>query len=684
MFGWYAPRVPDEQPGARGAGARRGSKRVLFGVLAVYAALAVVAYLPTLPLNGSHTQICTCGDTAQEVWFLAWVRFSLTHGHSLFYSNWVLYPSGVNLMDNTAMTLLGLIVTPVTVLAGPVAAYNLVLRAGFTLSALAMFVVMRRVVRWWPAAFAAGLLYGFSPFMVGQGLSHEFLVFAPIPPLVLGILLDVLGPARMRAHRAGLLLGVLFAAQLLIASETFVMMVLFSVVGVALALCYRGARARIGHLLRTAAWGVGACAALAAYPVYFFLTGPQHVVGSPHPLRQLRLWHGDLLGALLPTSLMRFAPPLLERIGAHLVHGNLQENGTYLGLPLVLITIGLGIACRRRPVTVVASVLAVLSYALSLGSPIYIANHDTGVPGPFALLARVPVLQDVETARFSLFTVLFVAVVLGTGLDRLRYPVASAAATAVPAGRVAGPPVPAAAGRLAGAPLAASGSAADAPRPPPAGPPAAGGQGAATPVPARAAPVPAGGFSGWARTGRGRVVIAAAVAVVALLPLVPRWPYPVGQAVTPGFFTTSAVQRIPSGSVVVTYPFPVGYRNRPLVWQAEASMRFRMLGGSPFFVPGPGRSAVEEFKPLLYPRGIDAVFTAAFRGTMTRRGTPPPLRRTLLQGIRADIRRYHISAVLIYPLLGRDPALAIRYMIVATRHHPELVRGVLGWFHLDR
>jgi hypothetical protein len=172
--------------------------------------------------------------------------------------------------------------------------------------------------------------------------------------------------------------------------------------------------------------------------------------------------------------------------------------------------------------------------------------------------------------------------------------------------------------------------------------------------------------------------------VVALLPLVPRWPYPVGQAVTPGFFTTSAVRRIPSGSVVVTYPYPVGYRNWPLVWQAEASMRFRMLGGSPFFVPGPGRRAVEELKPLLYPRGIDQAFTAAFNGPPPVPGARPRLQPTLLRGIRADIHRYHISTVLIDPLFGRDPALAIRYMITATRHHPEWVKGVFGWFHLDR
>src|SRR5689334_2060823 len=74
--------------------ARRRRRLVLLGVMVIYAAIAIVAYLPTLPLDGTRTQICTCGDTAQEVWFLGWVPFALTHAHSLFYSNWVLVPSG--------------------------------------------------------------------------------------------------------------------------------------------------------------------------------------------------------------------------------------------------------------------------------------------------------------------------------------------------------------------------------------------------------------------------------------------------------------------------------------------------------------------------------------------------------------------------------------------------------------
>src|SRR5262249_11680848 len=144
--------------------------------------------------------------------------------------------------------------------------------------------------------------------------------------------------------------------------------------------------------------------------------------GPPHALSQIYFWHGDLLGAVLPSPLIRFAPASLLHTGASFVNHNLQENGTYLGAPLVLIAACLAIAYWRRPVTAIAGVLRAVSYALSLGARISIGNHATSLPGPFAALAHIPFIQDIEPARFSLFTVLFVAIVLGTGLDALARP----------------------------------------------------------------------------------------------------------------------------------------------------------------------------------------------------------------------------------------------------------------------
>src|SRR5262249_44763807 len=207
-------------------------------------------------------------------------------------------------------------------------------------------------------------------------------------------------------------------------------------------------------------WAAGTCALIVAYPLQAILVGPQHIVGPPHPLAQLYSLYGDLLGAVQPSPLIRFAPASLLHSSASLIQGNLQETGTYLGAPLVLIAACLAIAYRRRPVTAIAGVLAVVSYALSLGTRIAIRNHGTSLPGPFAALAHVPFIQDIEPARFSLFTALFVAIVLGTGLDALARPRRAAAAAAPPSGSAAAPLPPGAAtgsppSRAAGAPSSA-------------------------------------------------------------------------------------------------------------------------------------------------------------------------------------------------------------------------------------
>ena len=74
-------------------------------------------------------------DWAQEVWFLGWPAFAIVHGHNPLFTTWLNYPSGMNLMENTSMPLLGIVFAPVTWLAGPIVTYSLVLRLGMVTSA---------------------------------------------------------------------------------------------------------------------------------------------------------------------------------------------------------------------------------------------------------------------------------------------------------------------------------------------------------------------------------------------------------------------------------------------------------------------------------------------------------------------------------------------------------------------
>ena len=111
---------------------------------ACYLLLACLAYWPVSPLDSHHLVNCRCPDPQQQAWYLAWPPFALTHGLNLFFTTYLQVPNGGNLAASTSMPLLGLLGAPVTVLAGPLATFNLMLRLALAASGTSMFFVLRR------------------------------------------------------------------------------------------------------------------------------------------------------------------------------------------------------------------------------------------------------------------------------------------------------------------------------------------------------------------------------------------------------------------------------------------------------------------------------------------------------------------------------------------------------------
>ncbi len=112
-------------------------------------------------------------------------------------------------MWNTPVPVLATLFAPVTLTAGPVAAYNVAMILGPVVSGLALALALGVwVERWWPRA-AAGLLYGFSPFVIAHSsVGHLNLVWAVLPPAMLWLLHGLLvapapaAEADRRARRA--------------------------------------------------------------------------------------------------------------------------------------------------------------------------------------------------------------------------------------------------------------------------------------------------------------------------------------------------------------------------------------------------------------------------------------------------------------------------------------------------
>jgi hypothetical protein len=360
------------------------------------------------------------GDAAQMTWFLAWVPYALRHGLSFFHTGFLDYPVGVDLANNTTVPLLGLLAAPVTVLLGPIAAFNMLLRLAFASSAASMFLVLRNWCRW-PAAFVGGLAYGFGPYMVTQGQNHLNLVFAPLPPLIVWCLYELLFEQRRRPVRMGILLGLLAGAQALISLEVLALLALLVGVGLVLLVVHsRGdLTGRFHNLLRAAVPTVVVFLVISGWYLWCLMIAPGHLVGTQSAINALQVYSTDLLGPIVPTVNELLTTHHFSRVTQVLGVYNFSENTSYVGVPLLLLLGYVAIKWRRDVLIAGSAFLAFVALLLSFGPWLEINGYQKPIHLPEAILAHLPVFDDFVPERFSFIVWLFAVIAITIGADRL-------------------------------------------------------------------------------------------------------------------------------------------------------------------------------------------------------------------------------------------------------------------------
>ena len=603
--------------------------------------LAALRFWPVTPWDSHTLPVCNCADYAKMTAFLEWTPWAVGHAHNPFFTSYQDYPLGVNLATNTTMPALGIVFAPISLTVGPLVAMNLLARLAFASAATSAFFVLRRWIKWTPAAFLGGLLFGFSPYMSAHSNGHPNLIFIALLPVLLLLLDEILVRQRWRARTVGLALGIVAAIQYGVSSELLADAVVLSAVGVpALALWKRElVRDRAGYTLRAVAWSLLPFVGLAGYPIWMVLAGPGRLAGPIMSLTAIAKYRSDLLGAILPTRVELISLGSLGAQGS-LFAINLAENATYIGAPLLAFLVWATMRFRRDARLVFASVAALACYLVSLGSTLNINGHPTGLPLPYRILAHIPELDGALAIRFFVFGYLFIALALALGLDHLsgrRSPDGSE----VPSGPVTGR----------------------------AGFPSRQGQFAA---PALA------GFLG--------VAVLVPLIPRTLLPLGDQWPHPrpaVPSYAVPAFFSSArALDRIPTGSPVLIYPYSTyGTVSYSILWQAVAAFRFKLTSGDVTY-PGANGAGVVEGPPLK-PPVLENLLLNAFDGRASSDATPSLSRRPSLAQVRHALVRYHFSTVIAVPV-GADPGAVIAAITGALNRPPARRDGVFVWYGVQR
>lgn len=473
-------------------------------------------------------------DADQMPWFFRYSATAVAHLHlPALVTTAMNAPRGVNVMWNPFMLLLGVLLTPVTLLAGPQASITVLVTVGFAGSALAMFVVLRRWDVSMPAAALGGFVYGFSPAVLQSAIAHYHLQFIVLPPLIADVVMR-LAAGRVHARRGGVELGILVTAQLFV-NEEILLDTAISVVILLLVLGLRGGmRARLSRL-GTAARGLGVGCVIvlvvAGYPLWVQFFGPLREHGSPFALD---FFKNDLSGFVVPSSLQLFHSAGTAAAAVSYQGGPSEYLG-YLGAPLLVMLVGQAVWWWRRPVIRALAVTWAVTEVFSLGGTLLFNGHEyQAVKLPWYWVQGLPVLESVLPGRFSLVADGAAAALLAFAID-----------AAIPADALRG--------------VTGPGAAAD------------------------RWPGVSGRWSGvlrrlLARGGLRALIVSCAV--LAVLPIVPR-PLPVSATapLPPGWSAVFADLRLPPSASVLVVPIPTATLSEPLRWQAESGEPSSLVGG---------------------------------------------------------------------------------------------------------
>jgi hypothetical protein len=358
------------------------------------------------------------GDRALAEWYLAFAARVVTHLENPFFTTRMNMPTGVNMMANTSMLGLGVPAAPITLLFGAAVAFDVLVTVCVAGTALAWYYVLsRHLVSSRAAAWIGGLVCGFAPSMTSHASWHPNLVAQFLMPFIALRVVRLREPGRYL--RNGVLLGLLVAYQAFINEELLFLTALgcglFALVYFAIA--YAGPRrSEARSWVRPFLSGLGVAAVtgavLLSYPLWWQFAGP----GSYRGISGTTEGGNDLLAYVSFST---------GSVGRRLTSGGTvpqlgSEDNGYFGWPLVLVVVALAVLCWRSTVVRAASVTAVTFAALSFGPKPTLDGHDLGVPGLWAPLRHLPLLDSTLPTRCGLLTTAMVGIVLAIGCDRLR------------------------------------------------------------------------------------------------------------------------------------------------------------------------------------------------------------------------------------------------------------------------
>jgi len=376
-------------------------------------------------------------DQALFEWLLSYAANAVTHLHNPLWTNLINVPDGVNLAVNTTVTVLGVLLAPVTLTLGAPVAFLVALTANLAATGYAWYwLLSRRLGVGRVAAAVGGLFCGFAPGVISHANAHLNFTALWLVPLIIDRVAALRRPGSTdqasstgrtsstgRSLRDGALLGLLIVVQYSLGAEVlFFTALACGVFGLCWVLAgHREPAAHVQAFGRGLVVSAAVAAALLAYPLWLQFAGPQTYHGTGFSQRI----HSEDLQAY--TSFPSRSLAGVVGLSGKLAPNPTEEN-SFFGWPLLLmLAVAVVLLLRhstaaRRALVWALTGTGVLFAICSFGPKVKYHGDLRNAPLPYAALARLPLFDSALPARLALVVVPLIGVLLALVIEAAGRP----------------------------------------------------------------------------------------------------------------------------------------------------------------------------------------------------------------------------------------------------------------------
>jgi hypothetical protein len=386
--------------------------------LAVFGIYMLLGIAFTWPLAAHmQTEVIQKGsvpvDSGQNIWNIWWVQHALLNGHNPYFTNYLFYPEHVNLFWQTLGLPNALLMLPVSLAWGPVAAFNLLVLLSFGLGGYFMYRIAYNVTADAWAALVAGFVFAFSAHHMQPllGGALEIVSIQWVPLYILLLMRAFQKPSLLRCVATALAL----TAATLVSSYFGLFGAIYTLFHGAIV--FFKARGRRRWTLLGAGAAIGALWAISLLPFIWPLDSLGGVAIADWHTRQV--FHSAAVVDLLSGNVLHPLWGSYVRQRAEQLHPFGIEIGASAGI-VAYALIGYG-AARNWRQTWPWLVLAGAMFVFALGPELKITQAQTGIPLPFAALDLFgPFRNSSRPSRFITLMMVPVSVMVSIGFHALR------------------------------------------------------------------------------------------------------------------------------------------------------------------------------------------------------------------------------------------------------------------------